>query len=318
MFPLFFIMKVKRISSFYLGLFLSYICCSVAPNISVARTPVKEKQVDVITQDPPPGALGREKMTVDVREAVRDLRNNEMLKKASGVLHVVDNACLSSGTVNLLKTTLNDNSVEVRMRAINLLGLSRNPEAIEAISNRLQNAPSYRVRWISAVSLGRLAGETAVPALRVVLSEDKRIETAVINGLGYAGGKAVPLLIQMLKEDVKEGGSNANYFIQSLETNFDRRAIKPLLAIISHPTSLSDPNMSQVQLNAATVLAHFAMDWIYAGMLKSRDKFFAEDYPVTPRENRRVNASDRARIFEALKTAGYDINRLAERFWIVN
>jgi hypothetical protein len=54
------------------GLFLSYIYCSVALGISVAETPVKEKQVDVITQDPPPGALGRKKMTVDVREAARN------------------------------------------------------------------------------------------------------------------------------------------------------------------------------------------------------------------------------------------------------
>lgn len=70
--------------------------------------------------------------------------------------------------------------------------------------------------------------------------------------------------------------------------------------------------MDEVRLNAATALAHFATDWIYAGMLKSRDKFFAEGYPVSPRENRRVNASDRTRIIEALKTAGYDINRLAQ------
>ena len=311
---------MRRIEShpIIFGLLLCFICCAVAPSTRVAQTPVKEKRVDVITLDPPPGALGREKVTVDVREAARDLRNKEMFKKASGVLHVADNAYLSSSTVNLLKTALNDGSVEVRIRAINLLGVSRNPDAIEVISNRLQNDPSYRVRWAAAISLGRLAGQAAVPALKIALDEDKRIETAVINGLGYAGGKAVALLIQMLKEDGKEGGNNANYFIQSLETTCDRRAIKPLLAIISYPTSPTDPNMSQVQLNAATVLAHFATDWIYTRMLKSRDKFFAEDYPATPRESQRVNASDRARIVEALKTTGYDINRLAERFWRVN
>ena len=308
-------MKVKRFPPLYFGLFLGYISCFVAPNVITASPPpAQERQVDVITYDPFPGALGWKKLTVDVREAARDPHNGEMYNKASRVLHMTDNAYLSSRTVNVLKTALNDSSVEVRIRAISLLGVSRNPEAIKVISNRLQNDPSYRVRWAAAYSLGMLAGEAAVPALRVALVEDKRIETAVIWGLGYAGGKAVPLLIQMLKEDVKEGGSDADYFIQSLEATCDRRAIKPLLAIISHPTSQSDPNMSHVQLNAATVLAHFATDWIYAGMLKSREKFFAEDCPVTPRENRRVNASDRARIFEALKTAGYDINRLAERF----
>ena len=309
-------MKVKRISSFYLGLFLSYIYCSVELGISVAQTPVKEKQVDVITLYPPPRTLGWEKETVDVRESARDLRNGEMYNKASRVLHMVDNAYLSSGTVNLLKTALNDSSVEVRIRAISLLGVSRNPEAIKVISNRLQNDPSYQVRWVAAFSLGMLSGEAAVPALKVALVEDKRIETAVIWGLGDAGGKAVPLLIRMLKEEIRESGGNgdAGNIIYSLEQTCDRRAIKPLLAIISHPTSPSDPSMSEVQLQAAMVLAHFATDWIYAGLLKSRTKTFAEGHPVTPRESRRVNASDRARIFEALKTAGYDINRLAERF----
>ena len=297
------------------GLFLSYIYCALALGISVAQTPVKERQVDVITYDPFPGALGWKKLTVDVREAARDLHNGEMYNKASRVLHMTDNAYLSSGTVNVLKTALNDSSVEVRIRAISLLGVSRNPEAIKVISNRLQNDPSYRVRWAAANRLGILAGEAAVPALKIALVEDKRIETAVISGLGDAGSKAVPLLIQMLKENVKEGRSDAEYFILSLEKSCDRRAIKPLLDIISRPVSPSTSNnVSDVRLNAATVLSHFATDWIYAGILKSRATKFADGFPVTPREGRQVNASDQSRIVEALKTAGYDINRLAERF----
>ena len=311
-------MRRIEIHPIIFGLLLCFICCAVAPSTRVAQTPVKEKQVDVITQNPPPGALGREKVTVDVREAPRNLHNEDLYDKAFGVLLLADNAYLSCSTVSLLTTALNDGSVEVRMRAINLLGVSRNPDAIEVISNRLRNDPSYRVRWAAANKLGMLAGEAAVPALKVALAEDKRIETAVIRGLGNAGGKAVPLLIQMLKDDVKEGGNDADYFMLSLEKTCDKRAIKPLLDIISHPTSPTDPNMNRVRLNTATVLAHFATNWIYERMLKARAKTTAEGYPVTPRENRRVNASDRARIVEALKTAGYDINRLAERFWTIS
>ena len=309
-------MKVKRFSPYYFGLFLSYIYCSVALGISVAETPVKEKQVDVITLEPSSG-LGGEKMTVDVREAARNLSNEEVYIRAREVLLFVDNAYLSSGTVNLLKTALNDDSAKVRQHAIILLGLSRNPDAIEIISNRLQSDPAREVRYDAAKALGGLAGEAAVPTLEVVLTEDRTIGTGVIVGLSWAGGKAVPLLIQILKTEIKYRGGNsaASLIIQSLRDTGDRRVIKPLLDIISHPVSpsTSTDNMDEVRLNAATALAHFATDWIYAGILESRDKF-AEGYPVTPQANRRVNASDRARIVEAFKTAGYDINRLAERF----
>ena len=311
-------MRRIEIHPIIFGLLLCFTCCAVAPSTRVAQTPVKEKQVDVITTESHPGIIERKPLTVDVREAARNLHNEDLYDKAFGVLLLADNAYLSCSTVSLLTTALNDGSVEVRMRAINLLGVSRNPDAIEVISNRLRNDSSYRVRWAAANKLGMLAGEAAVPALKVALAEDKRIETAVIRGLGDAGGKAVPLLIQMLKDDVKDGGNDADYFMLSLEKTCDKRAIKPLLDIISHPTSPTDPNMNRVRLNAATVLAHFATNWIYERMLKARAKTTAEGYPVTPRENRRVNASDRARIVEALKTAGYDINRLAERFWTIS
>ena len=312
-------MKVKRFSLCYFGLFLGYICSLVMLVGIAEQTPVKAKQVDVITLDPFPGALGAKKMkvTVDVREASRNLRNKELYHKASRVLYMADDGYLSTGTVNLLNTALNDNLVEVRQRAIGLLSASRNPEAIAVITDRLQNDVSYRVRWAAAVSLGRLAGEAAIPTLKVALADDQRIQTAVISGLGNAGGPAVPLLIRMLKDDLKKGGHDADYFIQALEDTCDRRAIQPLLAIISHPPSPSDPNMNQTRLNTATVLAHFATDWLYAGILKSRAKFFAEGYPVPPREHQKVTAADRAQIIEALKNAGYDINRLAERFWAI-
>jgi HEAT repeat protein len=235
-----------------------------------------------------------------------------MYRATRDILLEVDNAYLSSGTVNLLKTALNDNSVDensvkVRQRSIILLGLSRNSEAITVISNRLKHDPSRRVRFNAAKSLGRLAGEASIPALKVALVED-RISGAVIQGLGGAGGRAVPLLIQMLKDDLKKGGNGANWFIQSLRRTGDRRAIKPLLDIISRPTSPSDRHMSRVQLEAARVLAHFATEW-YVDILESRAKFSAV-HPVTPTENRKVKAADQIRIVEALQNAGYDLNSL--------
>ena len=313
-------MKVKRFSPFYFGLFFGCICCLVTPlgtaEQPVQQTqviPVKVKQVDVITLYPDLADLRWKKVTVDVRTVARNLHDEEMFNKAIGVLIKADNAYLSSGTVNLLKTSLNNRSVEVRQKTIILLGFSRNPEAIELTLNNLRNDPVRRVRYDAAKSLGRLAGEEAIPALKVALAEDS-ISTAVIVGFSQAGGKAVPLLIEMLKDEIKRSGGNgiADTIIYNLSETGDSRIIRPLIDIISRPTSPSDQSMSRVQLNAATILTHFATDWQYSLILKYRPKF-AEGIPATPRESRRVKASDRARIIEALQNAGYDIPRLVER-----
>ena len=309
---------MKRFSIFSFGLFLYYLYFLVA-GISVAnQMPVEDKQVDVITIEKRyPAALEEQQKTVDVGKVARNLHNEEMYLEAFRVLVHVDNACLSSGTVNLLKIALNDDSVEVRARAIVLLNLSRNPEAIPLLADRLQNDLSWRVRYTAAKGLGRLAGEAAVPMLKVAWTEDKMIGGGVIAGLGRAGGTAVPFLIEVLKEEIEKNGGNgsARRLIQSLEWTGDRRVIAPLVDIISRPTCPSDPNMSHVQLSAAAVLARFATNR-YVNILEDRTQF-AAIHPVTPRESRKVKVSDRAQIIEVLKNAGYDIKRLAGHFVLI-
>ena len=304
-------MTMKRFSIFSFGLFLCYLYFLVV-GISVAnQISVEEKQVDVITiEERYPATLEEKKKTVDVGKVARNLHNEEMYLEAFRVLVHVDNACLSSNTVNLLKTALNDDSVEVRARATVLLNLSRNPEAIPLLADRLQNDSSRSVRYTAAKGLGSLAGEAIVPLLKVAWTEDKMIGGGVIAGLGRAGGTAVPFLIEMLKEEIEKNGGNgsARRLIQSLEWTGDRRVIKPLLDIVSRPTSASDSNMSDVQLSAAAVLARFATNH-YVKILGDRTKF-AAIHLVTPRESRKVKASDRAQIIEVLKNAGYDIKRL--------
>ena len=139
---------------------------------------------------------------------------------------MTNNVCLSSGTVNLLTTALNDDSAEVRQRAISLLGYSRNPEAIDAITDSLQNDPSWRVRKAAAMVLGLLAGEAAVSKLKAVLNQPPAepglkynwsyIKSGARSGLAKAGGAGIPLFIKMLNDEVKRSGEHgkAMYFIQ--------------------------------------------------------------------------------------------------------
>lgn len=290
-------MKMKRFSTFSFGLLLCYFCFLVT-GISVAKQiSEKERQIDVITVEKPYPKSIVKNNTVDVRKVARNLHNKEMYLEAFRVLVFADNTYFSSSAVNLFKTALNDNSVEVRKRAIVLLKHSRNPEAIPLLADRLQNDPSSKVRSLAASLLGMLAGEAAVPLLKAAWTEDKNIRTEVINGLGHAGGPAVPFLIERLKAEIEKNGGNGSVIrlINLLGSTGDRRVIAPFLDIISRPTSASDG-----QLQAIRVLVDFAEMTTYARRLKYHAEFSAIDI-MRPTERRRVNMADRVRILEFLK-----------------
>ena len=328
-------MREKRIESFYFALCLFLLCCLATPMTLAQQPPVKKKQVDVITST---GLLGFPRevpLTVDVRDVAINLFNEamhaepykeDMYTKARTVLREADNAYLSSDTVQLIKThlatdSLEDVSVKTRLRAIQLLGYSRNLEAAPIIVERLHNDPVSRVRSLAATRLGGLAGESAIPDLlcarvRNWNHKDPRNHfhdsdrKGVIAGLGNAGGKAVPILIRLLKNSIEAPGSreNAYFIVQTLEETGDRRAISPLIEIVSQAESYR----KSLRLKAAEALAQYAM--FYGFILKRRGRTFAEGVPVTPREDRKVTESDRNRIREALKMAGYDVYELTNTY----
>lgn len=303
---------------------LTFAACAdlLSRQAEISWPPERPLQIDIIN-------FGWENETVDVRQVSRNLHDNTLYDKAIKALATTNKVLLSSGTVNLLTTALNDDSEEIRQRAISLLGYSRNPEAIEVITDSLQNDPSWRVRRLAAMRLGLLAGEAAVPALKAVLAKRPTknssreyinyhgnygfyVTNGALRGLGDAGGEGVPILIKMLNDDVKRYGGHgkAMFFIQCLESTLDRRAIQPLINIISQPSPPSDPIWEGVREHATTVLAHFAADWRYTAMLKSRGSKLARGFPVTPVKIRQVTPRDRVRIHKVLENAGYDIRRL--------
>lgn len=298
-------MKMILFTPLVLVLFLFCLSCSPRSRVSAHQPPAQEKQVDVITRD------GK---TVDVREAARNLDNGEMCLEAWKILRHTNNARLSSATVNLLKTVLDDHFSDsgatddftsIRERAVALLGVSRNPKAMAIVTDLMFNDSHYRVRACAARSLGRLAGEEALPALLAAL--EKRKISKLNAGFLFAGEKAVPLIIQWLEEDFAEyGGQNhAETYIRKLYMIGDRRAIEPLLRIVAYPASPADPTIERVRFEAATTLARFTSETWYEYPLEKWSAHLAFG-PVTPLENRKVNAADRKRIIRALQNAGYD------------
>ncbi len=323
-------MKIMGLVYLSFAVFSFYLFCAWHP-LSIAQpTLATEKQVDVIAIEPYPKSLAGERITVDVREVARNLHDCEKVSEATFVLGQSSNAYLSSGTVNLLKMALdgasiesyNDESIEVRMNATKLLGLSRNPEATPIITDLLHNDPAWRVRDLAATFLPALAGEAAIPELLHAWAVDQAkhrpamygIGDGVIFGLGSAGGKAVPILIRLLNRSTESSGGNGNadLIIESLERTCDRRAIEPLIDIISRPTSLSHPSMKDVQKTAARTLASFSVKFTYGIQLNNRGRRRTEGVPLLPQPNRLVRESDRTRIRQALVAAGYNVEELLQ------
>ena len=255
-------MRAVHCKRICLVLLLSCLSCAGTPKSNVQQSLEQRRQVDVITKD------GK---TVDVREAIRNLHNRKMYLEAWKILVLTKNASLSSPTVKLLITVLNDNSKgvlndkfeDIRARAVSLLGLSRNPKALEILTDRMFSDPAWRVRRTAGTGLGRLAGEAALPALLEAL--EKRKISNLNGGFLYAGDKAVPIIIQWMEEDfAKNGGkSHAATHVKRLKRIGDRRAIEPLLRIVAHPGSPSDPRIDDVRHEAATALAKFTSEDSY-------------------------------------------------------
>lgn len=222
---------------------------------------------------------------------------------------------LASDSVNSLIKALSDASDDVRRRAVVLLGLSRHPNAISAIYERLRNDPALEVRLQAADSLGRLAGEKAVPALEEVLANDPAMAHGVISGLGHAGGAGVPVLIEMLKNEINNSTGEsrvADAILCSLKNTGDRRVIQPLIEFITHPVD-SKTNWASTQKIAAQVLVRFAIRKHYYRTLYFR-RNTAVGIAVTPVAHHQVNEQDIEQIIAAVKNAGYDIDKLERNF----
>ena len=322
-------MIVSPFNSRYFVLYSVFICCMLAVlgtanlHSQETETPDREQplQVDIITFM----FSAKPSETVDMRYVARNLYNKTIYHKGFETMALTFHVFLPSGTVGLLKTALTSDSEEVRERSAVLLGLSRNPEALPVITDSLQNDPSWRVQKAAAIALGMLAGEAAVPPLNAVLAarptQDSsrehinyygnygfHVTDGALFGLGYAGGEGVPILIQMLEDEIADSRDMAEvvFFLECLEYTSDRRAIRPLIDIISKPASPSDPNWDCVRKRSATVLADFVDEERYAFRIQVRNDILAKGFPVTPAKNRQVAPRDRNLIREALQIAGYD------------
>ena len=306
-------MRAEHCKRICLVLLLSCLSCAGTPK---PIEPRPMRHVDVVFVD---GEM------VDVRETIQNLDDSKIYHRALEDLARTDTAFLSSATVSLLESVLadhswnsvlNDDSEDIRMRAVGLLGLSRNPKAIAIVTDRMFNDPAWRVRGSAADALGRLTGEEALPVLLAALRKNK---ISILNaGFHFAGDKGIPLIIEWLEKDfAKSGGQNhAHTHVSRLRWIGDRRAIEPLLRIVAHPGNPSDPKIDDVRHEAATALAKFTSENSYYYGPERYSKYLAFE-PAARRANRRVNASDRKRIVKALQKEGYDVERLIFPFWML-
>jgi len=134
--------------------------------------------------------------------------------------------------VTLLTQRFADNSPEaVRMRVIEILGLLRSRESIEALAWALEREENPELRWRAAFGLG-LCGEseTSLEALKKVLDDDSpRVRQAAIEAVGRLGGEAgVEIVAPAVSDpDAKTRAAAA----RALALSGDKAAVEHLLVL---------------------------------------------------------------------------------------
>jgi len=132
--------------------------------------------------------------------------------------------------VTLLTEHFADGSPEpVRRRVIEMLGLLRSRESVEALVWALENETSPDLRWRAAFGLG-LAGhsELAVDALTRALEDDSAtVRRAAIGALGKIGGKQALPRVAPGVEDPDPAIRGAT--VRALARSGDPAALEPLL-----------------------------------------------------------------------------------------
>lgn len=104
--------------------------------------------------------------------------------------------------VDLLIYCLADSYEWVRIRAIEGLGIRRDPEAIEPMIRYLDEGSSPKVRATLAKNLGRFQQDRLIPIIANLLNdEDSRVRANAVEGLGFYPSAKVEHIIRPLLID---------------------------------------------------------------------------------------------------------------------
>ncbi len=161
-------------------------------------------------------------------EQVVEMEPGEMRNQIAATLR---NTNPVRAVTRLTHRFVDDSSETVRMRAIEVLGLMRTREAVEALVWALRREENPALRWRAAWGLGQSGhSQLALDELTTALNDDSpRVRRAALEAIGHIGGdRAVELISPAIKsEDPVTRASAA----QALGRSGDKAAIAPLLEL---------------------------------------------------------------------------------------
>lgn len=131
---------------------------------------------------------------------------------------------------------LKDEREYVRVVAAETLGMKSDsifaPEAVEPLTASLLKDECDDVRWVSAISLGRIGSSRAVlPLIKALYDRCEQVRLRAAAALGsIADSRAVPALILLLTDQSAEVRVSAAWALGSIG---DPRAIEPMKEIVA-------------------------------------------------------------------------------------
>jgi HEAT repeat protein/beta-lactam-binding protein with PASTA domain len=137
------------------------------------------------------------------------------------------------GTYLVIRPLLDDSDASVAARAAWALGELRSRLAVQALSETLLKSASAELREQSALALGRIGDEGAIPILREVAgrrNEDGAVRVASTKALGFfKNSSALAALVELLTDPMPEVRAMAAYSSIQLHSHEAVPAIRGLL-----------------------------------------------------------------------------------------
>ncbi|MFW6066344.1 MAG: HEAT repeat domain-containing protein, partial [Planctomycetota bacterium] len=135
----------------------------------------------------------------------------------------------------------------LRKSAIEALGRTREPDAMDTVVFALENDPRQVVRLVAAEAVGRIGGERALPILLEKLrDENPSVREGAAWGLGHLGDTAgVEPLIEALED---ENGLVRIVAVKALGRLGDQRAVEPLEQMLWDPYTATAAKDAKEQL----------------------------------------------------------------------
>lgn len=149
------------------------------------------------------GILGEIRNPISIPTLIQLLQNNDEKIRCSTIRALGKIGKQSVTAIPSLKDLLGNDSLFVKREVLEALGNINAPSALEALTKALDVEHNSQLRYTAVEAIAKFKNEaiSAIPALVLLLNEEKQVSSLVGETLIQMGDKALPLLRELQNQE---------------------------------------------------------------------------------------------------------------------